>query len=403
MNDGSAPTTGVIDEVADGLARYATRHVPYYRDAVPGPVSGLSDLPVLDKREVRGSEERFIADGVVVADLLSQTTSGTTGMPLRRFYLPAEGARAGMVLWRARRWYGVTAPRLPSCRFFSDPDGIGPVAVRDGVLSLSVRDLSDSAFASYHEALHEHRPVWLQVVPSVAARFCQWMADHGLSGPDSVRLVELNSEATLATDGRVIERAFPNARLADHYGSKETWCVSYQCQQGGRHVMTDSVLVEVLTDDGRLADFGTGDLVVTSRLFRAMPLLRYRLGDRVTVGPGPCRCGREGPLLERIEGRIAEYAVGDGGEPVYQTYFDIGVRQLMERWPGSVRRYQFVQTGSTLEAVLEPGPGWAGEAAQRLDRYLRSTFSGSEIRIVTRPIPDIPDRKFRSVLSDRVS
>ncbi|MFB7667280.1 hypothetical protein ACFC1R_25615 [Kitasatospora sp. NPDC056138] len=386
----------------DELVKYSVENVPYYRHRYSGADVAFAELEVLEKRAVAGREEEFISDEYAVRDLLFNSTSGTTGVPLRRYFRASEASRTAMPLWRARRRYGVVDPRLPSCRFYSDDHGRGRVSSDDHLLSLSVRDLSDSAFAAYHAAMTEHRPVWFQVVPSVAGRFSRWMLSHGLSGPSSLRLIELNSEITMPTDRADIAAAFPSALLADHYGSKETWCISYECFRGRRHVLTENMHVEVLTDRG-VASTGTGRLVVTSRHFRTMPLLRYCLGDRVTLSFGQCECGRSGSEVERVDGRISEYAVGDAGEPVYQTFFDIGVRRSLSRWPRSIGRYQFHQIGRTLEVWIEPGERWSAEVADSLVHYLQPTFFDSDIRVVPMDIAEIPHRKFRSVISDRDS
>ncbi len=387
--------------VGSELARFAIESVPYYRERYAGRVENLDAFDVLPKDAVLGQEQRFLADGRSLDTLLFNATSGTTGTPLRRYYDVSEAARVALPLWRARRWYGITDPRMPSCRFFSDEHDNGPVLLQANVLSLSVRDLSDAAFAEYHAALHSHQPLWFQAVPSVTGRFSRWMLKQGLRGPESLRLIELNSESTLATDRRDIEAAFPGARLADHYGSKETWCVSYQCPHGSRHVMADSLDVEVLTG-GHLAAEGRGSLVVTNRHFRSMLLIRYLLGDHVSISRESCACGRPGPLLDAVEGRTGQYAVGDRGESVYETYFDIGIRQVIGRWPGSVLRYQFVQNGARLTAVIEPGPSWSDQASAALHAYLRPVFQDSDIHITTGAVADVPGKKFRNIISDRV-
>ncbi|MDX3339688.1 hypothetical protein PV409_17130 [Streptomyces sp. ME02-6979.5a] len=398
MRSEPSSAAGRIDQEVEKLVRHALKEVPYYRDAYAGGASALSDLAVLGKASVRGRELAFLTDGFVPSGLLFVETSGTTGTPLRRYYKSVEGTRAALPLWKARRWYGVTSPRMQACRFSSDENDEGRAKVRGSVLSLSVRDLSDAAFQEYHDALHQHRPVWFQVVPSVAGLFSRWLAERGLTGPDSLRLIELNSEPTLPGDRSAIRTAFPSAQLADHYGSKETWCVAYECPQSVRHIMTENLTVEVLTDNGPAAH-GTGALIVTNHRFQTMPLLRYDLGDRVTVRAAECGCGLSGPAIDVVEGRIAEYALGDAGEPVYQTFFDIGVRRALKAWPGSIARYQFRQTGAELTAVIEPGRAWTPEAGRVLAEYLKPTFFASEVSVLLGGVVHLPGRKFRSIYS----
>jgi phenylacetate-CoA ligase len=69
-------------------------------------------------------------------------------------------------------------------------------------------------------------------------------------------------------------------------------------ERGGYHLWTDVTLAELLpTPDG------LPELVGTPLVGRAMPLLRYRTGDRAAAATGSCPCGRAFPLVDRIEGR----------------------------------------------------------------------------------------------------
>ena len=69
------------------------------------------------------------------------------------------------------------------------------------------------------------------------------------------------------------------------------------------HVQAESVLLEVLDDDGRLCKPGeVGRLVATDLHNFAQPLIRYEVGDHAEVGAA-CSCGRGLPVLKRILGR----------------------------------------------------------------------------------------------------
>ena len=71
-----------------------------------------------------------------------------------------------------------------------------------------------------------------------------------------------------------------------------------QCAAGSLHYRTDYGVLELL---------GDGTMVCTGLNSLAMPLVRYRVGDVAVARDGVCACGREFPLIERIEGRIEDY------------------------------------------------------------------------------------------------
>ena len=62
-----------------------------------------------------------------------------------------------------------------------------------------------------------------------------------------------------------------------------------------------------------------GEITVTSLHNWAMPLIRYRTGDMAAWSSEPCPCGQSFPMVERIEGRRADYLVTPEGRLVPAT------------------------------------------------------------------------------------
>jgi phenylacetate-CoA ligase len=103
----------------------------------------------------------------------------------------------------------------------------------------------------------------------------------------------------------------------DSYGMSEMYGpgVAFECQhRHGLHLMEDHFLAEVIDPETRasLPPDSEGELVLTSLTKEAMPLLRYRTGDRTALIMEPCSCGRTGVRLRRIKGRTDEMLVVRG-------------------------------------------------------------------------------------------
>ena len=107
------------------------------------------------------------------------------------------------------------------------------------------------------------------------------------------------SSETLEPDVRgAVEEAF-GAPVYDWYGQAERVVAIGTCERGNYHVLTDYGGVELLD----LED-GSCELVGTTLNNPAMPLSRYRTGDRVIPGNGaPCACGRVFPTVRAVIGR----------------------------------------------------------------------------------------------------
>lgn len=91
--------------------------------------------------------------------------------------------------------------------------------------------------------------------------------------------------------------------------------VSGECAEtAGIHLWQDHFLVEVL-DPETLQDVENGkpgELVLTNLSFEAMPILRFRTGDRVIVDFATCSCGRTHPRITHFLGRVDDMLLVSG-------------------------------------------------------------------------------------------
>jgi phenylacetate-CoA ligase len=129
-----------------------------------------------------------------------------------------------------------------------------------------------------------------------------------------LRLIATFGEVVSA-EFREFARAHFDCPILDRYGSYETSVIAIQCAYcGDYHIADRHLLFEVLDDDGMPAAPGEiGRVAVTPLYNRAMPLLRYLLGDVVELGrENSCRqskvsirriVGREKNMFKLVDGR----------------------------------------------------------------------------------------------------
>jgi phenylacetate-CoA ligase len=157
------------------------------------------------------------------------------------------------------------------------------------------------------------------------------------------------------------------------------------------------VRLEVLDDSGQSLPAGReGNLVVTSLVNRAMPLIRYLTGDRGTLLPESCRCGCSSPLLGIVTGRIGDVLVLNGG----QRISPYALTCALERVDGMLR-YQVSQLDPArvrVRAIVEGSANREVIAAQ-MRSVLRSNvapFLDADVEFVDQ-LPTGPRAKFRVV------
>ena len=141
-------------------------------------------------------------------------------------------------------------------------------------------------------------PAYLLVYPTVLGAIARELATRGARLP-SLRQVRTISEA-LSDDTRALCDRVLGVPLVDTYSAEEVGYIALQCPAStAYHVQAESVLVEVLRDDGSPCAPGeVGRVIVTSLLNFATPILRYmssattrRSARRARAG-ARCRCSR---------------------------------------------------------------------------------------------------------------
>ena len=143
-----------------------------------------------------------------------------------------------------------------------------------------------------------------------------------------------------------------------HYGLAEVPgpALAYECtEHNGLHVHDEHFLPEIVDpQSGRRLPAGSeGELVLTTLTARAMPLIRFRTGDRARLAAETCPCGAAGVRIAWLDGRtdqlmvlrgvklhrdqvLAHIAAALGFSPDRQQVFvnrQQG-RQLLEVWIG---------------------------------------------------------------------
>jgi phenylacetate-CoA ligase len=130
------------------------------------------------------------------------------------------------------------------------------------------------------------------------------------------------------------------APVYDSYGSHELNLIAWECKETGElHTCDDSVIVEVLKDGRPAAPGEQGELVGTHLHSLAMPFIRFRLGDTVTVGRELCRCGAPFSTLTSVDGRQLPYLYGFDGRAIHPY----SITQLIVNNAPWVLRFQIFQ------------------------------------------------------------
>lgn len=261
--------------------------------------------------------------------------------PARLALVAATGGHfAGLVWWqRLCRMYPMLAAQA---RVFSILEPLG-----------SIRD-----------ALAEWKPTSIASYPTVLAQ---------LAGEQRAGRMKLEPRTLLAGgevlcdgDRKAIEEAF-GCPLVEDYGASECMNIAHGCDDRRLHVHDGWVVLEPV--DERMRSVPPGEpsytVLITNLANRVQPLVRYDLGDSVTISTERCPCDDDRPTV-RVRGRADDVLEFDAKQGEFVRVLPLAIETVLEEHAG-LERFQLTQTARD-ELSLRIPPGDADERRRAFDR-----------------------------------
>ncbi|MCK2242901.1 MULTISPECIES: phenylacetate--CoA ligase family protein [unclassified Crossiella] len=190
-------------------------------------------------------------------------------------------------------------------------------------------------------ALNEYQPAMLGGYATAQVA----LAHEQLAGRLRIApvLITTGGEAIPGTDRALLAQAF-GAEVRNQYGCSEFMLLTFACALDRLHVNDDWAILEPVDDRGHPVSPGipSTSVLLTNLANRVQPIIRYNLGDSITIDPDICGCGRQFPTL-RVQGRtndLLELQAPDGSTV---RLLPLAVTTVVDGLPG-VRRFQIVQT-----------------------------------------------------------
>jgi phenylacetate-CoA ligase len=304
--------------------RHAWSTVPYYKNdpfISIGSFDDLKRIPVLERETVRNNHDDFLSRSVPAHRRIRAGTTGTTGGNLKVAYTEELASANWAILLRQWAWAGVK-PLWPRVTFFGakivpadrakPPYWTSNLPERQTLMSIF--HLSQSTAPEYLAQLRAQQGTILEGFPSVLSILADFVLERGATIP--MRVAFTSGEPLYPGIREKIEAAF-GTKVFDSYGMTEYCGAIQQCAHGQMHLIPEFGFLEILDEHNQpVRDGEEGYFAWTGFLNRAMPLIRYRIGDRGRwQAGGPCACGvrfplviptitRESEILQCMDGRL---------------------------------------------------------------------------------------------------
>lgn len=323
LNDVDADLVETLTSLVDDRSR----DLDFYRERYPdGTVEDMDDflaLPMFTKQEFMGGSAAGAA--TMLQEKLDDasyvvTTSGTSGLAA---IVPRNKADERSEKRKGRDMEPYTASddgavlvvhnadtdRNALQPYLKDHDGFyGFVPYRDRQLAAAV--------------LEAVQPECLWTSPLVALKVAE--RTSGSAGKEAVKRIIMAGEPLSDRRRERLEEEFPNADIYMEYGMLEFGRTGFQCSDLAgsnlHHIYDEEFLYEVIDPQTGDPAGDEGELVMTSLVEdTAIPLNRYRTGDRVEIVRDACGCDR--PAI-RVMGRLQFDRLKVSGITVYREHFE---------------------------------------------------------------------------------
>jgi len=386
---------------------HAFATVPFYMELnaktglCANDINGLADickLPVIEKELIRSQPEKFCSnDYIYDKSCFWLNTSGSTGKPLR-ILCDKESRRLHYSFWTRLRTNNQIGKRAKRATFFGriicSPQQDRPPFWRYDFVGknklFSSYHMSDNNLRSYYDELVRYKPIEIIGYPSSIYLLSKYINSNGLNEL-SPKAVITTAETLLAYQRDEISNAFKSSTIIDQYGCTEMTLFVSQCHTGAYHINPEHGVIEIQN----LSGGNTGEVICTGFVNRAMPLIRYRLGDVLTICKDACSCGTNFPVIEKIVGRTDDLLVSPDGrqlgrmDPIFKGMHGIFETQIIQK------EYD------ALEIKIVVDDSFCDDNKIELIREIRKRTGESmmvDINIVS-SIPKNSNGKFKSVIS----
>jgi phenylacetate-CoA ligase len=311
-----------------------------------GSVERLADLkklPFTRKTDLRDSYPfgMFCVGTKEVREI--HASSGTTGNPTVVAYTKNDIKLWSEVMARCLTIAGATPDDVVQ-NAYGYGLFTGGLGVHYGALELgaAVVPMSSGGTKRQLKLMHDFGATVLTCTPSYSLFMAEEAREMGIDPRKApVRIGILGAEPWTEGLRREIEAAWDMAAL-DIYGLSEIIGpgVAQECpEKRGLHIFSDVFLPEVIdpaTGEER-PEGEDGELVITTLTKEAIPLLRYRTGDIVSISYEPCGCGRTLPRISKVKGRTDDMLIIRG-----INVFPSQIEAVLLQVEGAQPHYQLV-------------------------------------------------------------
>ncbi len=391
----------------------AYQYTPYWRsvmdkaDFTPTDIRSLSDLqrfPLLEKEAIRSRREEMVWREAG-RRLQLVRTSGSTNEALQFYTNSHREAHINAARIRGHRWVGVRKGER-EMYFWGSPVELSKQDRIKRTRDWLVNDGLTNGFAITPDLVPQYVEHWKRWRPKCIFGYpCSLVLmitmaraagiDLGRLRQRGLQTIITTSEMLTDVDRKAIALAF-GVPVYDSYGLREVGLVGHECEHETMHCIDEQLILETIDPHTLEPTDGQGELVLTNIMSPAMPIIRYRTGDMVTLSDAPCPCGRTLSSLEISGGRVADFVVTTDGVWIPGYAFIYICRSVR----GIVKFQVHQEPQGQVRVLLATDGNFSPDGLQQVRQAVQARLN-SDDEVLVEVVDDIqpaPSGKYRPVI-----
>lgn len=317
------------------IVRYHHENNEFYSDRIGGILpASWDELPVLQKTDYQQDRLNTISMTFDPKEIYTGYTSGSSGHPFRY----AKDKHAHALTWALikdrYRYYGLTL-NSRQARFYGIPFEKFDYYVertKDYLanrLRFPVFDLSDEVLAGFLERFRNDSFDYVYGYTNSIVLFARYLIRKNVllkKACPSLKVCICTSENCTSEDKEIIESAF-GVKAVNEYGTSEVDLIAFEDLDGVWRLSNENIFIEVLDEKGNhIQGDGEGRIVLTSLHNKAMPFIRYEIGDRALVNVTDGKI-----MIRQLLGGVNDIVILPSGKKSSGISFYFITRKILEK------------------------------------------------------------------------
>lgn len=363
------------------LVSYVYENVSFYRNKMdkiklkPSDIKGLEDLeklPFTTKDDLRDNYPYGLFACQKSDIVRIHASSGTTGKPTIVGYTKQDLKNWAECVARCFTMTGIEKNDIIQIAYgyglFTGGLGAHSGAEKVGAM---VVPMSTGNTKKLIDLMLDLGSTAIACTPSYLLHIEEVLRENNLTNQIKIKTAICGAEPWTEEMRTKIENSL-NIKAYDIYGLSEITGpgVACDCQKrNGMHICEDMFLPEIINTQTlkKVSDGKYGELVFTTLLKEALPLIRYRTKDITKITHEPCECGRTTARISKFKGRSDDMLIIRGVN-VFPSQIETVLMQIDEILPYYQIIVDRVNNLDTLEIMVEVKSEYLSDEIRGLEK-----------------------------------